>query len=151
MELKKEIHQSKPFRSIYHKATVNLIFTGKWIINLHHAVFRKYDLTVQQYNILRILSGQYPDALTIKLIRQRMLDKMSDASRIVEHLRKKELVDRIDNTSDRRKVDIIITQKGLGLLDTIEKNESNKMDNFLSSLTEHEIAQLDFLLDKCRH
>ncbi len=75
--LEKEIKQVKPFRNDYHKASVNLIFTGKWIINVHNELFHKHGLTIQQYNILRILRGQFPKATTVKLIRERMLDKMS--------------------------------------------------------------------------
>ena len=150
MSLEIEIKQSKPFRNDYHKASVNLIYTGKWIINFHNEVFKKFHLTLQQYNILRILKGQHPKAATVKLTRERMLDKMSDASRIIENLRKKMLVERTLNTDDRRSVDVIITQKGIDLLLIIENNESQEMDNFLSKLNKEEIELLNSLLDKLR-
>jgi DNA-binding MarR family transcriptional regulator len=109
--IEEAIKQSSAFRNPYHKATVNLIYSGRWIINLHNELFNEFGLTIQQYNVLRILKGQYPRALTVKLIQLRMLDKASDASRVVEGLRKKGLVQRELNSEDRRRVDVIITQK----------------------------------------
>ena len=149
MKLETEIHQVKPFRNDYHKAAVNLIFSGKWMIQFHSDIFRKYNLTVQQYNILRILKGRYPQATTVKLIRERMLDRMSDASRIVELLRKKSLIERTISSSDRRRSDVVITNKGAALLKEMEK-EDEYMDNRLSSLKEEEIVLLNNLLDKAR-
>ncbi len=127
--LEEAIKQSSAFRNPYHKATVNLIYSGRWIINLHNELFNEFKITIQQYNVLRILKGQYPRALTVKLIQLRMLDKASDASRIVEGLRKKGLVQREINTDDRRRVDVIITKKGMDLLNSIEKR-SEEMDRF---------------------
>jgi MarR family multiple gene transcriptional regulator MgrA len=136
---------------MYHKASVNLIFTGKWIVQLHSDIFKPYKLTLQQYNILRILRGRHPEATTVKLIRERMLDRMSDASRIVEGMRKKGLLERTIHPTDRRRMDVIITAKGLHLLEEVDKKENEGMDNQLSTLNEQEIGQLNFLLDKLRH
>ena len=149
MKLENEIQQVKPFRNNYHKAAVNLIFTGKWMIQFHSDAFKKYDLTFQQYNILRILRGRNLKASTIKLIRERMHDRISDASRIVELMRKKKLVERNICGEDRRKMDVIIMQKGLELLEKIEK-ENERMDKHLSALNEEEIVLLNDLLDKVR-
>ena len=150
MPLEKEIYQVKPFRNEYHKASVNIIFTGKWMVQFHADILKPYKLTIQQYNILRILRGQYPKATTVKLIRERMLDRMSDASRIVELLRKKGLVERNIRIGDRRKMDVNITENGIQLLKEIDK-ESERMDKRLSALNEQEIIQLNFLLDKLRN
>ncbi len=147
--LEEAIKQKSSFRNPYHKATVNLIYTGRWIINLHNELFSEFGLTIQQYNVLRILKGQYPHAVTVKLIQLRMLDKASDASRVVEGLRKKGLVQREPNPKDRRRVDVIITQKGLRLLGSIEE-KSRQMDGFLSNLNNEEITLLNTLLDKIR-
>jgi len=149
MILEKEIQQVKPFRNNYHKASVNLIFTAKWMIQFHSDVFKKYDLTFQQYNILRILRGRIPGVSTVKLIRERMLDRMSDASRIIELLRKKKLIERNICNEDRRRMDVIITQKGLDLLTEIER-ENERMDKRLSALNEEEIVLLNNVLDKVR-
>ncbi len=148
-KIEEAIQQSAAFRNAYHKATVNLIFSGRWIINLHNELFNEFNLTIQQYNILRILKGQYPRALTVKLIQLRMLDKASDASRVVEGLRKKGLVQRELNSKDRRRVDVIITQEGMQLLNSIEER-SHEMDSFLSNLNKEEIETLNTLLDKIR-
>lgn len=147
--IEEAIQQSHGFRNPYHKATVNLIYSGRWIINMHNELFNQFKLTIQQYNVLRILKGQYPHALTVKLIQTRMLDKASDASRVVEGLRKKGLVQRELNVRDRRRVDVVLSQKGLGLLNVIEKR-SEEMDSFLSNLSNEEIEQLNNLLDKMR-
>ena len=149
MKIEKEIQQVKPFRHEYHKTAVNLIFTGKWIVQFHADVFKPYKLTLQQYNILHILRGKYPKAATVKLIRERMLDRMSDASRIVELLRKKGLVERTIRETDRRKMDVVISQQGLQLLRETEK-EDERLDKRLSTLNETEITQLNLLLDKLR-
>lgn len=114
MKLEDEIVQ-KNFRSEAHKLGVNIIFTFNWVDNFHSCLMKRYGLTSQQFNILRILRGQYPSPANIKLLRERMLDKMSDASRIVEKLRTKGFVERNTNESDRRACDVIITQKGLDL------------------------------------
>jgi len=143
------IKQLTSFRNDYHKATVNLIYSGRWIINLHNELFNAFDLSIQQYNILRILKGQYPKPVTVKIIQERMLDKASDASRIVEVLRKKALIQRELNSNDRRRVDVIITIKGIELLNAIEQ-KAGLMDSFLSNLNLEEIKLLNTLLDKTR-
>jgi DNA-binding MarR family transcriptional regulator len=150
MQLEKEIHQVKPFRNDYHKASVNIVYTGKWMMQFHADILKPYGLTIQQYNILRILRGQYPNATTVKLIRERMLDRMSDASRIVELLRKKGLVERTICAGDRRRMDVVITQLGIYRLIEIE-NENERMDKRLFSLDDQEIIQLNTLLDKIRN
>lgn len=147
--LEDEIKQIKPFKNEYHKASVNLIYTGKWIINHHSKVFLSYNVSLQQYNTLRILRGSHPKAVTINYIKKRMLDKMSDASRIVDIMHKKELVTRTQNSSDKRSVDILISQKGLNILNEIDKKH-DVLDGFLSNLDENEIEHLNFLLDKAR-
>ncbi len=149
MTLEEEIQQIKPFRNNYHKGYVNIIYTGKWILQYTSDLLKPYKLTPQQYNILRILRGKYPEAVTIKYIRERMLDRMSDASRIVELLRKKDLVERNICIENRRRVDVLINQKGLRLLDDIE-NENLRVDKRLATLNEKEIFLLNELLDKVR-
>jgi DNA-binding MarR family transcriptional regulator len=119
MEIGKEINSNK-FENNHQKSIVNLIYTYGWITNLLKQRLNKYDITLQQFNVLRILRGQHPNPATINLIKERMLDKMSDASRIVDRLVQKELVDRTVNTNDRRAVDILITNKGLSILTKLD-------------------------------
>ncbi|MXV15867.1 MarR family winged helix-turn-helix transcriptional regulator [Hufsiella ginkgonis] len=148
MELEKEIVSDK-FKDNYHKAVVNLVYTYNWLTNLLKQKLDQYQITLQQFNLLRILRGQYPKPATINLLKERMLDKMSDASRIVERLVQKGMVTRCTNQRDRRAVDIIISQKGLDLLKKLD-TEMTGADILEKNLTETEAGQLNVLLDKLR-
>ena len=148
MKLEEEISQ-KAFRNNKHKAIVNIIFSYNWLLKNHFKLLKPYDLTIQQFNILRILRGQYPNPATVKLLKERMLDKMSDASRLVEKLRSKGLVDRKVSDKSRRNVDVLITQKGLDLLAEIDKKNS-EFDQLIENLDTREAEQLNNLLDKLR-
>jgi DNA-binding MarR family transcriptional regulator len=148
MRLEEEIKQ-KEFENDYHKATVNIIYTFNWLDSKSKDFFKKYDLTTQQYNILRILRGQHPQPATINLLRERMLDKMCDASRIVERLRIKNLLQRTPCSNDRRSVDIKITSKGLDLLEKIDK-DIESLFSYMKNLNKDEIQELNNLLDKLR-
>ena len=107
-------------------------------------------ITAQQYNLLRILRGQHPDFATIGILKDRMLDKMSDASRLVEKLRLKGLAKRIQSKKDRREVNVFITEKGLELLSNLDPKINEFEDSFGAFLNEDEAKQLNFLLDKFR-
>jgi DNA-binding MarR family transcriptional regulator len=138
----------KAFSSEYTKGIVSLIFVGNWIVSRHQQFFKKFDITMQQFNILRILRGQHPKAANINMLKERMLDKMSDVSRLVERLRKAELVERKSCEMDRRAVDVKITPKGLQLLKVIDEELEQLEDCIKQSLTTKEVAQLNKLLDK---
>jgi DNA-binding MarR family transcriptional regulator len=148
MSIEKDIQQSK-FRNEYHKTVVNLIFTYNWITEKTKQFFEKGDITSQQYNILRILRGAGKPLSTLQ-IRQRMLDKMSDTSRIVDRLVKKELVQKVICKTDRRLVDVTITDTGMQLLDKLD-SYNEQMDAMLESLSEEEAKMLNNLLDKIRN
>ncbi len=148
MKLEEEILQQK-FESDYHKAAVNIFYTSNWLANIHSDVFKQHNLTMQQFNILRILRGQYPGVVNLKLIKERMLDKMSDVSRLIERLREKELVDRKTCESDRRHMDICITPKGLELLKLLDK-DLKEINKKFSTLNDAEVEILNKLLDKLR-
>ncbi|MBS7563619.1 MarR family transcriptional regulator [Mucilaginibacter sp. Bleaf8] len=147
MQIDKEI-QSK-FEDNYHKAVVNVNYTYGWLANLLRSEFEKYNLTSQQFNVLRILRGQHPKPATINMLKERMLDKMSDASRIVDRLVQKELVSRGTCSRDRRAVDIKITDKGLDILTQMDKGFKTA-DLISRNLTEDEAGLLSDLLDKLR-
>lgn len=140
------IKQSK-FKSEKHKVVISIIFASNLINGVYDEVFKKFGITIQQFNTLRILRGQYPKPCTINLIRDRMLDKMSDASRIVERLRKAGLVERIVSIKDRRAVDVIITKKGLDLLEQIDQQDEPLLLP-ATKLTDKEASQLNDLLEK---
>ncbi len=149
MELEKEIKQNKSFSSEYQKLAVNIIFTNSWLNTHHNKIFKPYGISSQQYNILRILRGQLPNPASVSLLQERMLDKMSNASRLVDKLKLKKLVDRKECKADRRQVDIIITEKGLDLLKTINKVVEAAESN-LKTINLTEAKELNRILDKLR-
>lgn len=128
---------------------LNLIYTTNWLTAKQDSLFKDSDITVQQYNVLRILRGQYPNPCSIKLIKERMLDRMSDTSRIVDKLFTKKLLQRNECPNDRRSVNVIISDKGLELLKSLDHvDELSKQ--MLKSLSTEEINTLNTLLDKLR-
>ena len=128
---------------------LNLIYTTNWLTAKQDSLFKDSDITVQQYNVLRILRGQYPNPCSIKLIKERMLDRMSDTSRIVDKLFIKKLLQRNECPDDRRSVNVIISDKGLELLKSLDHvDELSKQ--MLKSLNDQEIETLNTLLDKLR-
>jgi DNA-binding MarR family transcriptional regulator len=148
MQLQKEIKTSK-FESVYQQAMVNVVFTYSWCNDQLKQVMAPYDITTQQFNILRILRGQFPAPSTINLLKSRMLDKMCDASRIVDRLVQKGYVLKAISPNDKRAVDILITEKGLALLNQIDA-EVDLSAMVAPNLTEEEALQLNELLDKMR-
>ncbi len=147
MGISKEVQQTN-FRSENHKAMVNLIFSSNWLIERIKKFLEKEDITHQQYNILRILKGSGMPLSTLQ-IRERMIDKMSDTSRIVERLLKKDLAHKVVCIHDKRLVDVTITNKGLSLLDRLETNIA-EMDSLVAGLKVEEAQALNELLDKMR-
>jgi DNA-binding MarR family transcriptional regulator len=148
MGIEKEIHQEK-FRSARHKAMLNILFTNGWFTEKMKIILAPEDITPQQYNILRILRGSFPQPLSTLQIRERMLDRMSDTSRIVDRLVAKQLVKKVVCTKDRRLVDVTITEKGQNLLKRLD-GQINSMDSILSNITEKEAQIISNLLDKLR-
>src|SRR5690606_38626430 len=148
MSLEHDIQQ-KTFRSEYHKALLNIVYTHNFLLNESNNFFKEHSITRQQYNVLRILRGQHPGGATVQLIRERMLDKMSDASRIVERLRAKNMVTRELNTEDKRTVRITISADGIALLESMETCIDD-LEKAVRNLTENEARQLNELLDKIR-
>ncbi len=147
MDISKEIQQTK-FRSENHKAMVNVIFSSNWLIERIKIFLEREDITHQQYNILRILKGHGKPLSTLQ-IRERMIDKMSDTSRIVERLLKKHLAHKVVCTKDKRLVDVTITEKGMNVLARLDINIS-EMDSLVAGLSMLEAQTLNELLDKMR-
>ncbi len=147
MSIERDIQQAR-FNSEYHKMNVNLIYTYNWVMERSKKFFEKADLTPQQYNILRILRGSGKPLSTLQ-IRQRMLDRMSDTSRIVDRLVKKELVEKVVCKTDRRLVDVTISDKGRLLLTKLDAH-AHEMDATLSGISEEEAKIMNTLLDKLR-
>ena len=147
MSIDKDIKQ-RTFRNEYQKAVINLIFTYNWTTEQIKSVLDKEDLTMQQFNILRILRGSETPLSTLQ-IRDRMLDKMSDTSRIVDRLVIKQLAKKVTCKADKRLVDVTITDKGRKILQKIDET-AETMDNIFSALSETEAKKLNQLLDKIR-
>jgi DNA-binding MarR family transcriptional regulator len=148
MGIEKDIQQAK-FRNNYQKAGINLLYTIGWIRERTRSIFESEDITPQQFNILRILRGSFPQPLSTLQIRERMLDKMSDTSRIVDRLIVKGLVKKLVCKSDRRLVDVIISDKGKKLLERLDLRQ-DEIDGALKNLSDKEAALLSDLLDKIR-
>ena len=134
MGIEKDIQQAK-FRNAHQKAGINLIYTLAWLKEKTKLIFEAEGITSQQFNILRILRGSFPQPLSTLQIRERMLEKMSDTSRIVDRLIAKGLVKKVTCKQDRRLVDVIITDKGKKLLDRLDTRQ-DEIDGVLSNLSE---------------
>lgn len=148
MKLEDEIQQLK-FNSEHQKLAVNLIFTYNWLHAQQNDYFRSFGITLQQFNVLRILRGMKGQPASVKLVRERMLDKSSDASRIIEKLRQKEYVMRTIRSDDRRACDVIITPKGTELLARIDI-ENRFINQLFQKLQVEDMQMLNRLLDDVR-
>ena len=138
------------FRNEYHKGLINLIFTTKQLNQRFASVLKSHKITEAQYNVLRILRGNKQSTTSsIGYIKERMLDRNSDVSRIVDKLYGLQYVDRKECPNDRRQKEVSITEKGLELLSKMDKSEK-KVDTFLKNLNNSEIKILNKLLDKIR-
>jgi DNA-binding MarR family transcriptional regulator len=148
VKLEDEIQQKK-FKSEFHKLAINIFYSYNWISYKNHLAFKNKDITPQQYNVLRILRGQHPNPCNLKLVKERMLDRMSDASRIIDKLKTKGFVERHECPNDRRNVDLFITEKGLDLLKSLD-HVDEEFKSIFRNLNIAEAKQLNDLLDKAR-
>ena len=148
MKIEEEIQQKKPFRNHRHRAMVNLIYTHNWMVDQLREKIKPHGITMQQYNVLRVLRGA-GEPISTSAIRQRLLDKMADTSRMVHRLHQKGLVRRRECAHDKRLVDVSLTAKGYELLKQLDRMEQ-EMDAICSNLSEEEALQLSQLLDKVR-
>ena len=149
--IEEEIKQKK-FPNIYVKTDVNLLYTNGWLQTNMTRFFKQYGLSIQQYNVLRILRGQHPKPVMLNQITARMIDKMSNATRLVEKLKQKELVTRELNEKSRRQVDICITDAGLTILSKIDIEMNAQLPPaHYANISIKELEQLNFILDKIRN
>lgn len=148
MPIENEIMQAS-FASEQEKLLVNLLFTCGWVESYQMRFFKKYDLSTQQYNVLRILRGQKGEAIPITSVSQRMIDRMSNTSRLVDKLCNKNLVERTTCKMDRRAVDLKITTSGLDLLAIIDEGISSSQGELIN-ISDEDLSELNRLLDKLR-
>ena len=149
MKLEEEIKQDKGFRDQYHKTFINIVYTAAAIKLKAKKTLKAHGISVEQYNVLRILRGQHPKTISVKLIQERMLDKSFNASRLVERLRENGLVARHESKVDRRKVEVFITKKGLKLLADADQDVDNQ-HNVLRFIPEENLEVLNEILDRLR-
>ncbi|MEM6631549.1 MAG: MarR family transcriptional regulator [Bacteroidota bacterium] len=148
MRLEEEIHQ-RNFRNPRQKALINLVFTHGWVSHKLKSILRSYDLSIPQYNVLRILNGAFPEPLTTSTIAARMLDKASDASRLVDRMHKKGWVEKNVCENDKRLVDVKLSSKGKELTQQLALIDDD-LDGILGNLSVEQASQLNELLDQLR-
>jgi DNA-binding MarR family transcriptional regulator len=148
MSLEQDIQQEK-FGNELEKAAINILFTSSWLRNINLGRLKPHDITPEQFNVLRILRGSHPKKMMLADITSRMLDKSSNATRLVEKLRQKGLVNREICEGNRRQVDISVTDKGLAVLKKIDGEEKEWLAR-LNNITETEAEELNRILDKLR-
>ena len=147
MKIEEAIKQNV-FQSTRQKAIINLLYTANWVLNKQHDFFSPFGITVQQFNILRILRGQHPKSISATEVKSRMIDKNSDVSRLLDRLALKNLISKTTCPSDKRATDVRITEEGLELLNKLG-TEQETIDSFLE-LTDEEASLLSDLLDRAR-
>ncbi|WP_412561012.1 MarR family winged helix-turn-helix transcriptional regulator [Winogradskyella sp. MIT101101] len=140
----KEINSTFPNNRV--KALLNIVYTANWITSYQNEFFKSYGISPQQYNILRILRGA-DEPLKVQTIKDRMLERSPNATRLMDKLCAKNLIERLPSEHDRRVVKIAITEQGLNLLKSIP-NDLNR--DLIKNLSEEEAEQLSNLLDKMR-
>lgn len=141
--------QQKRFESEHQRAIINIMYTNNWLVNQMKPMLKPFGITHQQYNVLRILNGKYPQACSSTAIKKVMLDKTPDLTRLIDRLLQKELVSRKVCPANRRKLDISITAKGRELLSHIRPELQKYFDQFLR-ITSDEASELSRILDKLR-
>jgi DNA-binding MarR family transcriptional regulator len=146
--IESEIKQAR-FRDNYQKVAINLLYTAGWLEGKQQGFFKGFGITLQQFNILRILRGQHPKRISGVEIKTRMLDRNSDISRLLDRLLKKSLIEKHLRPEDKRATDIAITEKGLSVLKEIDQELATR-EREIFALTEDECARLSDLLDKSR-
>lgn len=150
VEIEKAIKQENRFKSSHEKATVNLIFTSSWFKDTQNALFRDHNILPQHYNVLRILKGKHPEPVSPGNIKEVLLEKNNDVTRLLDKLVNKGLVKRQLCPLNRRKMDINITEKGLRLLQEMDEPIKKQLAEIKKRLTDKEAEQLSLLLDKLR-
>jgi DNA-binding MarR family transcriptional regulator len=148
MGLEQDIKQEK-FANEFEKSMVNILFTGSWLHNQNSSRLKPHGITPEQFNVLRILRGSSPKPLMLAEITSRMIDKNSNATRLVEKLRQKGLLKREICDNNRRQVDISITEKGLALLKKIDDDSEAWLES-MKTISKAEAAELNRILDKLR-
>ncbi|MBI1305047.1 MAG: MarR family transcriptional regulator [Bacteroidetes bacterium] len=149
MGIENDIKQNK-FTSEYQKLFINIAYTNSYLTNILNTFLKPFDLSMQQFNVLRILRGQHPEPVSINSITERMIDKMSNASRLVDKLHKKELIERAVCPKDRRQVDVKLSQKGIEVLKELDELLP-VFESTFHHIKSTEAQKINELLDRLRN
>ncbi len=141
--------QSTKFKNEVHKAGLNILYTAWWLKTITVKELKEFGLTHEQYNVLRILKGKYPDQMCVRDIASRMIEKSSNVPRIIDRLELKKLVKRSNSAIDKRETVITLTQAGITILESCNKKVNELMDG-LVPINNQEAATLNALLEKVR-
>ncbi|MDQ3143040.1 MAG: MarR family transcriptional regulator [Bacteroidota bacterium] len=148
MKLEESIKMSKPFKDEFSKAFMNIIYSSSILQQRIERVLKPFHISSQQFNILRILKGQSPNLVSLKIISERMIDKTSNTSRLIEKLLAKNMVERVECPKDRRKVDIKITDVGLATVNHTSQIVESQVQELFKPITDADAVLLNTLLDK---
>lgn len=146
-----ELIKTKPIKDPHDRAILNIMYTGSWLVNKVTQALKPYDITEPQYNVLRILRGQHGNSMNLYEIQERMIQRMSNVSRLIDKLLDKKLVTRTECKDNRRRVDIAITQGGLDLLDELEPGLNVIFKGFANNLKKENAQLLGEWLDELRN
>jgi DNA-binding MarR family transcriptional regulator len=146
-----ELIKTKPIKDPYKRCFTNIMYNGSWFLNKITQVLKPFDITEPQFNVLRILRGAHGEAMNLYEVQNRMVQKMSNVSRLVDKLEEKGFVSRKECKDNRRRVDLCISKKGLELLEEIETPLQKIFKSMSINLTKSEAEMLSMLLDKIRY
>ena len=149
--LRDEIRQRKPFKSIHEEAALNIVRTAAVLSSDFEQIFKPYDLTATQYNVLRILRGADAEGLCRNEVRDRLLTRMPDATRLLDRMEKAGLISRSREQEDRRLVTTRLTKKGKEVVDALDPVVARQHKRRLGHLSDKQLATLNALLTRARH
>jgi DNA-binding MarR family transcriptional regulator len=141
--------QSNKFKDEQHKATLNILYTSYWLKTHFSWSMKEFGITMEQYNVMRILKGKHPERMCIKNIGSRMIEKNSNVPRIIDRLETKRLVERVTSAEDKRESLISLTEKGIVVLEKASDTLDATNDGLIG-ITNEEAVILNSLLDKMR-
>jgi DNA-binding MarR family transcriptional regulator len=150
-DLKQELKQEKPFRSLHQEAELNLVRTANLLTDNFERMLKPYAITGTQYNVLRILRGAEPDGLCRNEVSGRLLNRMPDATRLLDRMEEAGLVTRTRSTEDRRLVKTQITKKGRDLVDSLDEVVERQHHKQLGHMSEKQLRSLIELLTTARN
>lgn len=150
MGIEEDIRQ-KTFGNEFLKLNINMLFTASWLLSHIKQVLDPFKISWQQFNILRILRGAKAKPLSLNVISDRMIDKTSNTSRLIDKLVAKEMVERMTCAKDRRKVDIFLTEHGMHIVNHASIQVEAKMKDLYRTISEEEASLMNNLLDQLRN